>query len=186
MIKALFYKEWVKTRGAFLGTLVVGIACILYIYTGIENKITLQGAKSVMLRILYDEPPYLFYAAFRYMPLLTALAIGLSQYIPEVLQKRIRLTLHLPLSNNRLILLMASYGLLLLTIGNLLYGGLFLYYNIRLFPTEITSPLMLSILPWVLAGYVAYNFIALIAITKPLEQTILLPRRLEHPPTIYG
>ncbi len=160
----LFYKEWIKTRWAFLGTLIPGIAIIMYIFTAVENKITLKGAKTIMLRILYDEPPFIYYASFQYIPLLTALCIGLSQYIPEVMQKRIRLTLHLPVKNTVLISGMAGFGLLLLTLSNLIYAGLFLCYNIRLFPEEITKPVMISLIPWFLSSYMAYNFMALIAV----------------------
>lgn len=163
MILHLFYKEWIKTRWAFFGMLLVGIACVLYIFTGIENKITLLGAKTVMLRILYDEPPYIYYATFRYLPLLTALAIGISQYVPEVMQKRIRLTLHLPLHNNTSILSMAAFGISLLSLGNLIFTGIFLYYNIRLFPAEITRPVVTTLVPWLAGSYIAYNFIAMIA-----------------------
>ena len=74
----LFYKEWLKTRWAFLGTLLLGTATILYIFIAVENKITLTGAKTILLRILYDEPPVIYYASFLYIPLLTALAIGIA------------------------------------------------------------------------------------------------------------
>ncbi len=47
----LFYKEWLKTRWAFLGTLLLGTATILYIFIAVENKITLTGAKTILLRI---------------------------------------------------------------------------------------------------------------------------------------
>ncbi len=159
----LFYKEWLKTRWAFLGTLLLGTATILYIFIAVENKITLTGAKTILLRILYDEPPVIYYASFLYIPLLTALSIGIAQYVPEVIQKRIRLTLHLPVKNNILISGMAGFGLILLTLSNLLYIGLFLYYNIRLFPEELTKPVMISLTPWLLSSYIAYNFIAMIA-----------------------
>ena len=159
----LFYKEWIKTRWAFLGMLLLGIAAILYIFTAVENKITLLGAKTILLRILYDEPPVIYYASFRYIPLLTAIAVGISQYVPEITQKRIRLTLHLPVGNHALIAGLAGFGLALLTLGNLLYTGLFLYYNVRLFPAEITRPVMISLTPWLLSSYIAYNFIAMIA-----------------------
>ena len=163
MILHLFYKEWIKIRWAFLGMLLLGIVSILYIFTDVENKITLLGAKTVMLRVLYDEPPYIYYLTFRYIPLLTALAIGISQYVPEVMQKRIRLTLHLPLHNNTLILSMAVFGICLLTAANLIFTGVFLYYNIRLFPAEITYPVIKTLIPWFAGSYIAYNFIAMIA-----------------------
>lgn len=169
----LFYKEWIKTRWAFLGMLVLGIATILYIFTAVENKITLMGAQTILLRILYDEPPVIYYASFQYIPLLTALSIGISQYIPEVMQKRIRLTLHLPVKNNVLISGMAGFGLLLLTLSNLLYAGLFLCYNIRLFPEEITAPVMISLTPWLLSSYIAYNFIAMIAVEPSTGRKVI-------------
>lgn len=159
----LFYKEWIKTRWAFLCMLLLGICAIFYIFTGVENRITMIGAKNYMLRVLYDDPQIIYYSLFRFIPFLLALSIGITQYVPEVMQKRIRLTLHLPCRNNQLIATMVGFGLLLLTLGNGIYTGILLYCNVRIFPAEITGPVMTSIMPWLLGSYMTYNFIAMIA-----------------------
>ena len=114
----LFYKEWIKTRTAFFCSLLVGVGVVFYIFIGVENKITLMGAKNYTLNILYSNPPVIYYSLLRYLPLLAAVSIGISQYVPEVAQRRIRLTLHLPVGNRTLFIGMAFYGLLLITIFN--------------------------------------------------------------------
>ena len=51
----LFYKEWIKTRTAFFCSLLVGVGVVFYIFIGVENKITLMGAKNYTLNILYSN-----------------------------------------------------------------------------------------------------------------------------------
>lgn len=125
----LFYKEWIKTRTAFFCSLLVGVGVVFYIFIGVENKITLMGAKNYTLNILYSNPPVIYYSLLRYLPLLAAVSIGISQYVPEVAQRRIRLTLHLPVGNRTLFIGMAFYGLLLITIFNAIVLGFFLWKN---------------------------------------------------------
>lgn len=136
----LFYKEWIKTRAAFFGTLIVGIGVVFYIFIGVENRITLMGAKGYTLYMLYNNPPVIYYGLLRYIPLLAAVCIGVSQYAPEVAQRRIRLTLHLPVGNRTLVAGMALYGLLLITLFNAIVLALFCYKNSVLFPAEVTVP----------------------------------------------
>lgn len=37
MILHLFYKEWIKTRWAFLGALIIGICIVFYIFIMVEK-----------------------------------------------------------------------------------------------------------------------------------------------------
>lgn len=159
----IFYKEWIKTRWAALASLAIGVAVTLYIFTVVANKMTVLGAKVYTLQVLYDNPPVIYYSLLMYIPLLIALCVGITQYLPEVNQKRIRLTLHLPVKNNRLILYMALYGVVALTVANIVVLGLFMWKNIAVFPDEVTMPVLRSLLPYFLVSYPAYNFIAMIA-----------------------
>ena len=133
----LFYKEWIKTRTAFFCSLLVGVGVVFYIFIGVENKITLMGAKNYTLNILYSNPPVIYYSLLRYLPLLAAVSIGISQYVPEVAQRRIRLTLHLPVGNRTLFIGMAFYGLLLITIFNAIVLGFFLWKNSFIFRPKL-------------------------------------------------
>ena len=84
----LFYKEWIKTRTAFFCSLLVGVGVVFYIFIGVENKITLMGAKNYTLNILYSNPPVIYYSLLRYLPLLAAVSIGISQYVPDCCSSR--------------------------------------------------------------------------------------------------
>ena len=54
MILHLFYKEWIKTRWAFLGALIIGICIVFYIFIMVENRMTMLGAKNYTLSVLYN------------------------------------------------------------------------------------------------------------------------------------
>ncbi|MDE6368065.1 MAG: hypothetical protein K2K94_02370, partial [Muribaculaceae bacterium] len=47
-----------------------------------------------------------------YIPLAIGLAVGIAQMVPEVSQKRLKLTLHLPFPQFRLVAMMLVTGLL--------------------------------------------------------------------------
>ena len=164
MILHLFYKEWIKTRWAFLGALIIGICIVFYIFIMVENRMTMLGAKNYTLSVLYDNPPVIYYSLLQYIPLLTAICIGISQYIPEVKNKRIRLTLHLPMNNQKLIACMALFGLVLITVSNGSIFVLFEWKNQLLFPAEVTRPVTVTIINWFIASYLAYNYIAMTAL----------------------
>lgn len=159
----IFYKEWIKSRLALLGSLAIGLATTFYIFAKVENHIVKFGAKIYMMKVLYDNPPIIYYQALMYIPLIIALCVGITQYMPEVTSRRIRLTLHLPAKNSNLITYMALYGMVAITIANALIFGLFVWKNVGLFPSQITIPVISSMLPWFLVAYPAYNFIAMVA-----------------------
>lgn len=73
----------------------------------------------------------------RYFPLLAGITVGLAQYIPEMVKKRLKLTLHLPLSENRILFVMLGYGLSTLFILFLIPYFLFLSGLSFHFPEEI-------------------------------------------------
>ena len=106
----IFYKEWIKTRWTYLAALVLGLATVFYVFIRVENGMERFGAKTYMLKVLYDNPPLIYYRMLLYVPLLIAACVGVTQYLPETVNRRIRLMLHLPVANTRLVLGMALYG----------------------------------------------------------------------------
>ncbi len=159
----LFYKEWIKTRLGFICSLLASIGVVFYIFLVVENKMTLVGAKNYTMNVLYNNPPIIYYSLLRYIPILIAVCVGVLQYMPEVAQKRIRLTLHLPVDNNRLFLCMVAFGVTLITIAYIVIFTFFCWKNHSLFPTEVTYPVEMTAMAWFLAGYIVYNFIAMVA-----------------------
>jgi len=50
-----------------------------------------------------DFKGYLFFSSFKFFPLGAGVVLGALQFLPETLNKRVRLVLHLPLGEERVI-----------------------------------------------------------------------------------
>lgn len=78
--------------------------------------------------------------------------MGITQFIPEMTKKRFKLTLHLPLGENRILFLMLGYGVIcLLTLFTVSYGG-FLWGLSSSFPREVVAAWFSTVLPQILCG----------------------------------
>ncbi len=172
MIKAIFYKEWLKTGRTFTVCLVLGLAIALYADLGINRIVANKGVDHVWLIMLMKDQ--MFIDALRYVPLLIGLAIGISQMAPEMSHKRLKLTLHLPYSSEKLVGLMILSGLLELTV---IYGCMMatvFCYESMLLPGELVGRGALTALPWFFAGYIAYLFATAVCLEGSWRERILL------------
>ena len=156
----LIYKEWIKTRWFALVALVAGLAAVVGIFAGVAGGIR-DDAPFYLSRLLTNKEA--FFALFRFVPLFAAVLIGVSQFLPEVVDKRIKLSLHLPLGPVRVVYSMVLYGFLLLSAilacCLLLFVGLTAVY----LPAEVIRAALVTMMPWVLGGMTAYFWIAMIA-----------------------
>ena len=96
----LIYKEWIKTRWFALVALVAGLAAVVGIFAGVAGGIR-NDAPLYLSRLLTNKEA--FFALFRFVPLFAAVLIGVSQFLPEVVDKRIKISLHLPLGPVRVV-----------------------------------------------------------------------------------
>jgi hypothetical protein len=98
--------------------------------------------------------------------------MGITQFIPEMTKKRFKLTLHLPLGENRIVFLMLSYGIVcLLLLFTVSYGG-FLWGLSADFPREVVGAWFATILPQVLCGFASYLLTAWIILEPVWSQRI--------------
>ena len=100
---------------------------------------------------------------FQEYPFYLALLIGGSQYLPEVLQKRIKLTLHLPLNEIVMLYTMVLYGFLMILSLMVIFMILFFTIDLYFFPVEMHIMAINAFLPWILGGFTTYFFVAMIA-----------------------
>ena len=110
----LFYKEWLKTKWFVLASLVLGVGTILYAFIGLNSNIINADGGSNYVFEWFTQAGRPHYGIFKNIPFIIALLIGGSQYLPEVLQKRIKLTLHLPLNEIVMLYTMVLYGFLMI------------------------------------------------------------------------
>ncbi|MCU4155525.1 hypothetical protein J1N10_06025 [Carboxylicivirga sp. A043] len=162
MEKALLYKEWKKTRLFTLGIAAVGIILLGYIMLKMGRSFRMVGMEHLW-DVVVNRKQFLF-RSLKYFPIAAALCLGMAQYFPEVIQKRIKLSLHLPLPERKVILLMYGYGLgILLGIYLLQLVGLLVFSTIN-FPYEFTSSTLKTIAPWYMAGIITYLFVAMVCL----------------------
>ncbi len=161
----LAYKEWIKTRRYIAIAVAISIGIVLYIFFSIKHDLDIWGPAQYFANIIQGKE--VVTGRFKFIPVITALLIGLPQFVPEVTDKRIKLSLHLPMRNTTIIYSMVLYGFgvlaVIMTVASLL---LTLLMSVC-FPAEIIIPELQTIVPWILGGITCYFFIAMIAM-EPL------------------
>src|SRR5258708_20321050 len=150
MWKSIIYKEWLKIRKPAIILFLAGILLIIGIYSGVRHDLILRDAELVWVKILIMNSVY--FTILKFFPLIIGLLVGIAQFVPEIIDKRIKLTLHLPVNEETVVLKMIGFGVfslfIVFGIMLLLFYSLGSYY----FPYEIAGPSLVSILPWFMAG----------------------------------
>ena len=87
---------------------------------------------------------------------MAGILLAVTQYVPEMSNKRLKLTLHLPLPESKIMLIMLSYGIVnLIILFALAYCVIYLGTRCY-FPTEIAYWNATITIPWLLGGIAAY------------------------------
>lgn len=172
MEKAIILKEWIKTRMVFAISLVLAISVALYAVLMMNRLIELKGAEHLWLILLLKDNT--FVDIIKYVPLVIGLAVGVAQMAPEMSQKRLKLTLHLPYPQGRLIALMLMSGLCELFVIYFLQAAIIAIYDFSILPVELVERVMLTTLPWYFAGFTAYLFVTAICLEGIWRRRIVL------------
>lgn len=172
MEKAIIFKEWIKTRMVFAISLVLAVSVALYAVLMMNRLIELKGAEHLWLIMLLKDNT--FVDIIKYVPLVIGLAVGVAQMAPEMSQKRLKLTLHLPYPQGRLIALMLLSGLCELFVIYFLQAAIIATYDFGILPVELVERVMLTMLPWYFAGFTAYLFVTAICLEGTWRRRIVL------------
>lgn len=162
MWKAIFYKEWLKIRWFLFGYTLIGVLGIGYLFLVLKHNFEFKGGKNVWNAVLFQG--HQFYSLFKYVPLAGGLIIAIAQYWPETVNKRLKLTFHLPFAENKVLLLMQAFGAGNLLISFSVFFGLLTGFSLIYFPVEMVADSAITILPWLLAGFAAYFIVALVVL----------------------
>ena len=153
-MSALFYKEWMKLRSVWLAVFGANVLFCVYLFLDIRHQFQVEHAE--MLYYQANRIGRLFYADLRYVPLITGLALAVGQFAPEVIRGRFRLSMHLPITLEPLVLIHLGIGLVALGV---VLGLDLLVLALTVgtyFPSAFVDSALLTALPWVLAGVAAY------------------------------
>lgn len=154
----MFYKEFIKTRWYILIASITLLGFTAYNLLNIGRIIDLKGAAHLWEVAI--ERDAIFIQNITYLPLLASVIFAIVQFVPEMVQKRLKLTLHLPVNYVYSVLQMTFYGIA--TLSALFAVNLtVLYLGVsHFFAAEIVRHIMLTALEWHLAGLLAYSFTA--------------------------
>lgn len=170
MKKAIFYKEWIKMRRFYSLSAVVLLGFAGYALLRIERVITFRGVSHIWEILLQKET--VFIELLRYLPTLIGVLLALVQFLPEMTQKRLKLTLHLPYPQRPMILLMTGMGIATLAALYLVQAALLGGYLHTILVPELTGRILLTALPWYLAGLTLYLLTAWICLEPTWKRRI--------------
>jgi hypothetical protein len=165
MLKAIIYKEWIKLKWFLIIYALFALLVIGYIFVQVRHDIAFHEANSYWYAILFQGHQYFRY--LKYVPLVGGLVIAIAQFFPETVNKRIKLTFHLPKDENSILVMMMVFGAVCLVLCFLLVFLLFWLLSSHYFPAEIISAAVISIIPWFFAGFAVY-FLGALIILEPV------------------
>lgn len=162
MIKSIFFKEWIKTRRCYAVVCLAMFGFVGYCMLNVNRVAEIKGAPHLWeVMILKDA---VFLDIFKYVPTFLGILFGLMQFVPEMQNRCLKLTLHLPYSNHRMLAVMQLFGLTLLAACFALSVLMIVLVYARIFVSEMVAAAVLTALPWFMAGLEAYLLTAFVCL----------------------
>ncbi len=172
MYKALIYKEWLKTRRVFSVSLIAAILVGVYVILSANSQIASHGMNTFWLAMILKDVSTI--DPVKFIPAIIGMAMGIAQMSPEMSHKRLKLTLHLPYPQLRLVSLMLATGLLQLFIIFFIQAAVIGIYYATIMPDELVGRVLLTVLPWYLAGLYAYLFASSVCLEGTWRRRVIV------------
>ena len=169
-MNAIFYKEWIKTRWYLLLAFFVTTGFAGYCMLRVNRVVELKGAAHLWEVMLMRD--VVFVDLLQYIPLLAGILLALVQFIPEMYHKCLKLTLHLPYPQLRMINLMLLYGLLALTVCFAANFLLMFVYLQGVLASELYMRILLTAATWYVAGLCAYSLTAWVCLEPTWKRRV--------------
>lgn len=170
MLPSLLFKEWLKLRYYFAAALLFNFGICLKIFFDIRQQMHSEHAEMVWYQAIHIHT--VLYQDIQYLPLITGIVLAAAQFVPEMLGRRLRLSLHLPAGRDFMLFSCLLSGMLLFLLICVLDLVIINMTLQNYFPGEVAASSLPTMLPWILAGLLAY----LGGVTVLLE--INWPRRI--------
>lgn len=160
MLKSLIYKEWIKIRLVVWIALGLSLVALVNIFLKVRHDILFVDAANYWYSFLFRGVT--FFSILKFLPFIIGLAVAIGQYFPETVNKRIKLTFHLPVSENGVLIWMHTFGALVILTLFMVVLVLFTAGSAIFFPSNIIRASLLTMMPWFLGGMATYFLVALI------------------------
>ncbi len=170
-MNAIFYKEWIKTRWYSLLALVATLGFAGYAMLRVNKVVNLKGVDHVWEIMLMKDTTFI--ELLQYVPLLVGILFAVVQFVPEMYHKCLKLTLHLPYPQLKMVNFMLLYGIVALCLCFATNFILMFAYLQGILAPELYSRVLLTALPWYLAGVEAYLLVAWICLEPTWKRRVL-------------
>ena len=160
MFKSVVFKEWLKVRWFLVILTLLGIIVVGNIFLKVQHYMTFQDANKYWYLLLFQNVQY--FSSLKFVPVLIGLGVAIAQYVPEITDKRIKLTFHLPVNENKILLQMLGFGIVILLACYAIMFLTFVGLSNHFFAKEIVNAAVISVTPWFLAGFTTYFLVALV------------------------
>ena len=149
MIKAIFYKEWIKTKWIIFLSAAFLFGFSTYLIMNLFRVIELKGAVHIWEVMIQKDA--LFIDSISIVPLILGILFAITQFVPEMQRKCLKLTLHLPYDARKMIFSMVGYGGVVLLI---MFALTLLYFYLSLstvLACELVNHNIITAVVWFLA-----------------------------------
>lgn len=154
MLRTITYKEYLKIRRPFLAILAINLVAVAYVWLETRELFRKEHAEMVWYQVL--QLGRLYYGALEYAPVAVGVALALVQFLPEMRNERIRLSLHLPVDASAMMLAHFGAGLAALCCCLAVQAAGLAWITRAWFPAEALTLAFGTWLPWALAGMAGY------------------------------
>ena len=154
MNRMIIYKEWIKTRWALLAIVVVLLGATAFTLLSLGKNVEFRGA-GLLWSVLSLKDTVLI-ESLRYLPVFAGALLAAAQFLPETTRKRLKLTLHLPYPQGKMIAMMYGFGCCILLVLFLLQACVLGVVLNRWVVSELTVRILKTAAVWYLAGICTY------------------------------
>ena len=154
LIRAILYKETTKMRLAWLLLFLFNAAFLIWLFIGVRHLFRLDHPEVVWYRVITLGQEH--YGTIRVVPLLVGVIVACLQFLPEMRDERLRLSLHLPASSNAVILSHLLAGLIAIGLLYLCETAVLTAITLLYFPADVVPTMLQTVAPWMLAGVTGY------------------------------
>ncbi len=170
MLQSLIYKEWIKTRRLVLLIAILFAAVVTYTFLWGAQQMEASGAVAIWETIIAKDMRLVSY--IKYLPPAAGMLLAIAQFAPEMQSKRLKLTLHLPMNESKILYTMLGYGLVILLLIFALTGLTFALGLSISYAREIVAANLWTSLPWFAGGALAYLLASWICLEPVWRQRI--------------
>ena len=170
VFKRILYKERLKLRRIWPVLAGFNLLAGLYLFVETRHLFRMDHAEIVWYRTI--ELGHIYYGMLRYVPAATGLLLAVSQFLPEMRDERLRLSLHLPVRAHTMILSHMLVGSVLLAALTTVSAAALAAVTGIYFPRELVELALATAAPWFLAGWCCYLGAALALLEPGLKLRI--------------